>query len=335
MFNDVVGGVPVALAYCTLCGSGILFETQVAGRPEPFVFGSSGFLYRSNKLMYDRGTNSLWNQFLGSPVVGPLTGSGIVLKIRPVVITTWKDWRAAHPETKVLSLETGFARDYSPGRPYGAYFASPDLMFPALVPDGRLQPKDYVFALRTGDDEKAWPLSAFEGGTVINDRLGDIPVVLIGDAATRTVRAYRAGGRTFAAAAGGLREVVAGAETWRSRRRRWSARTGSGFLAFPATSRTGSRGAGSARPRRYSRGPKDEPSPRHGGGEAVPGIGCGGKLLRVTPKLGAARFLGRLPRLRRFRGGRPGATSRTDNDLLSQVIVFGRTLQTDVLRATV
>ena len=207
MFNDVVGGVPVALAYCTLCGSGILFETQVAGRPEPFVFGSSGFLYRSNKLMYDRGTNSLWNQFLGSPVVGPLTGSGIVLKIRPVVITTWKDWRAAHPETKVLSLETGFARDYSPGRPYGAYFASPDLMFPALVPDGRLQPKDYVLALRTGDDEKAWPLSAFEGGTVINDRLGDIPVVLIGDAATRTVRAYRAGGRTFA---GGRRRASRG-----------------------------------------------------------------------------------------------------------------------------
>ena len=91
MFNDVVGGVPVALAYCTLCGSGILFETAVAGRPQPLVFGSSGFLYRSNKLMYDRETHSLWNQFLGRAVVGPLTGSGIELKIRPVVITTWKD----------------------------------------------------------------------------------------------------------------------------------------------------------------------------------------------------------------------------------------------------
>ena len=54
MFNDVIGGVPVALAYCTLCGSGILFETAVVGRAAPFVFGSSGFLYRSNKLMYDR-----------------------------------------------------------------------------------------------------------------------------------------------------------------------------------------------------------------------------------------------------------------------------------------
>ncbi|MGR3292329.1 MAG: DUF3179 domain-containing (seleno)protein, partial [Paracoccaceae bacterium] len=83
MFNEVIGGVPVALAYCTLCGSGILFETHVNGRAQPFVFGSSGFLYRSNKLMFDRETNSLWNQFTGKPVVGPLADSGIVLKQRP------------------------------------------------------------------------------------------------------------------------------------------------------------------------------------------------------------------------------------------------------------
>jgi len=94
MFNDVIGGVPVSLAYCTLCGSGILYETTVAGRDQPFEFGSSGFLYRSNKLMYDRETNSLWNQFTGSPVVGELTNSGIVLKTRPVAITTWEDWFA-------------------------------------------------------------------------------------------------------------------------------------------------------------------------------------------------------------------------------------------------
>ena len=215
MFNDVIGGVPVALAYCTLCGSGILFETAVAGRSEPFVFGSSGFLYRSNKLMYDRGTNSLWNQFLGQPVVGPLTGSGIELTIRPVVITSWKDWRAGHPHTKVLSLDTGYARDYTPGRPYGDYFASPDLMFPALTPDPRLRPKDYVFALRLGEMEKAWPLAAFDGGRVINDTVGETAVVLIGDAATRTVRAYRREGFTFEAAPDGLGEVVAEGRTWR------------------------------------------------------------------------------------------------------------------------
>ncbi|MCZ6455200.1 MAG: DUF3179 domain-containing (seleno)protein, partial [Alphaproteobacteria bacterium] len=130
MFNDVIGGVPVALAYCTLCGSGILYETTVEGREKPFVFGSSGFLYRSNKLMYDHQTNSLWNQFTGTPVVGELTGSGIELRTRPVAITTWRNWLAKHPETKVLSLDTGFIRDYRPGRPYGEYFASPDTMFP-------------------------------------------------------------------------------------------------------------------------------------------------------------------------------------------------------------
>ena len=215
MFNDVVGGVPVALAYCTLCGSGILFETLVEGRSRPFVFGSSGFLYRSNKLMYDRETHSLWNQFLGRPVVGPLTGSGLELEIRPVAITSWKDWRRRHPDTKVLSLDTGYTRDYAPGRPYGAYFDSPDLMFPARVPDTRLKPKDYVFALRFGEHEKAWPLSAFEGGKVINDTVGDLGVVLIGDAATRTVRAYGAGGHDFSAVEAGLEEVEAEGRRWR------------------------------------------------------------------------------------------------------------------------
>ena len=214
MFNDVVGGVPVALAYCTLCGSGILYETHLPPRGEPLIFGSSGFLYRSNKLMYDRQTHSLWNQFTGRPVVGPLTGSGIELRVRPVVITSWKEWRQRHRDTKVLSLNTGHTRDYTPGRPYGQYFNSPDLMFPALVPDTRLNPKDYVFALRAGGHEKAWPLSAFEGGNVINDTVGELDVVLIGNAATRTVRAYTAGGRDFAAVAESLEGVVADGEVW-------------------------------------------------------------------------------------------------------------------------
>jgi hypothetical protein len=214
MFNDVVGGVPVTLAYCTLCGSGILYDTSVPGRAEPFVFGSSGFLYRSNKLMYDQATKSLWNQFTGRPVVGPLTGSGIELKVLPVTIASWRDWLAAHPETKVLSLETGFDRDYTPGQPYGAYFASEELMFPDLVPDHRLAPKAYVFALRADGHQRAWPLDRFRDARVINDRVGDLDVVLIGDAATRTVRAYRSQGRAFAAGADAM-TVVADGEAWR------------------------------------------------------------------------------------------------------------------------
>ena len=199
MFNDVVGGVPVSLAYCTLCGSGILFDTRVRGRRKPFVFGSSGLLYRSNKLMYDTQTNSLWNQFTGMPVVGKLTGSKIELKILPVVITSWQDWLAAHSDTTVLSLDTGFERDYQPGRPYGAYFASPDLMFPVVIRDRRLAPKDRIFVLRDGDNEMAWALALFEGGAVLHDRVGPRDVVLVGNAETETVRAYESGGRTFVA----------------------------------------------------------------------------------------------------------------------------------------
>lgn len=197
MFNDVIGGVPVSLAYCTLCGSGILFETVVEGRDTPLTFGSSGLLYRSNKLMYDHQTQSLWNQFTGRPVVGDLTGSGIELKTRPVTITTWGDWRRSNPETRVLSLNTGYNRNYTPGAPYADYFNSPDLIFPAPVDEADLKPKDYVFALRGSGAEKAWRLSAFEGGAVLNDVAGVVPVTLIGNAATRTVRAYRTDGRVF------------------------------------------------------------------------------------------------------------------------------------------
>jgi len=214
MFNDVIGGVPVSLAYCTLCGSGILFETAVEGRAEAFVFGSSGFLYRSNKLMYDQQTHSLWNQFTGRPVVGTLARSGLELKTRPVVISTWADWKARHPGTTVLAQDTGFERDYTPGKAYSAYFASPDLMFPARLDRDALKPKDLVFALRASPVEKAWSLKDFTGGKVINDTAGILDLVLIGDAATRTVRAYRADGRDFSKGADAELLVDATGKAW-------------------------------------------------------------------------------------------------------------------------
>ncbi|MBT8446940.1 MAG: DUF3179 domain-containing protein [Gammaproteobacteria bacterium] len=214
MVNDVVGGVPVSLAYCTLCGAGILYDTRVTGRATPFVFGSSGLLYRSNKLMYDQQTGTLWNQFTGRPVVGPLTTSGIELNVLPLVTTTWKAWRDAHPDTRVLALETGYRRDYTPGAPYGDYFASDALMFPALTADTRLKPKDEVFGLRVTGAARAWPVSAFAGGRVINDRIGAIPVVLIGDADSRTVRAYRSRGRGFDKAGSDPGTIVSEGQRW-------------------------------------------------------------------------------------------------------------------------
>jgi len=198
MFNDTIGGVPVALAYCTLCGSGILFETQIEGRAEPLVFGSSGFLYRSNKLMFDRQTDSLWNQFTGEPVSGPLVAADITLKILPVAITSWAKWQASNPDTQVLSLSTGFNRNYGSGVVYSDYFSSPDLMFPAIVRDESvLQRKDYVFGIREFASAKAWPITAFADKRVINDAMGNKPLVLIGDAATRSVRAYARGTQVF------------------------------------------------------------------------------------------------------------------------------------------
>ena len=204
MFNEVIGGVPVALAYCTLCGSGILFETKVKGRAKPLIFGSSGFLYRSNKLMFDRATHSLWNQFTGKPVSGKLVNSGIELQQRPVVITTWENWRRDNPDTRVLSLQTGHRRDYGSGVVYRDYFASNQLMFPTNVDQRQHRQKDYVFGIREFGGAKAWPLKAFRKRKVINDAMQGRALVLIGDDKSRTVRAYERGSLTFRAAESGL-----------------------------------------------------------------------------------------------------------------------------------
>ena len=202
MMNDTVGGRPVALAYCTLCGAGILYDTDVTHPrlSEPLIFSSTGMLYRSNKLMYDRQTDTVWDHFAGKPVMGSLRGSGIKLEVLPMVTARWADWRAANPETTVVALETGFRRDYGSGVVYADYFASEDLMFPALVDEAALKRKQRVFGLRLPGGAKAWPLEAFEGGRVINDRAGLTEVVLVGGAEGRSVRAYRRDGQTFESA---------------------------------------------------------------------------------------------------------------------------------------
>ncbi len=129
MFVDRVGGVDVCGVYCTLCGTVILYETRVGGVSHEM--GTSGFLYRSNKLMYDRATQSLWNTMWGTPVVGPLAEAepAVVLPRRAVVTTTWGEWKRRHPGTTVLSLETGYERNYGEGVAYGDYFATDELMF--------------------------------------------------------------------------------------------------------------------------------------------------------------------------------------------------------------
>jgi hypothetical protein len=212
MLNDSIGGVPISLAYCTLCGSGILYKTLINTNEEPLIFGSSGFLYRSNKLMYDQKTNSLWNQFTGKPVVGSLVDKDIELEVLPLVTTTWGEWLSKHPTTKVMSAETGFKRDYTPGAAYGAYFFSDELMFPASVHNETLQKKEKVFGLRISGANKAWPLSLFKKPAIVNDHIGIIPIVLIGNEKTETVRAYRSQGITFQLLENG--QLIANDQNW-------------------------------------------------------------------------------------------------------------------------
>ena len=145
MFVDNVGGTPVAGVYCTLCGSMILYKTEVNGVNHEI--GTSGFLYRSNKLMYDKKTQSLWNTLWGRPVIGKLADEDIELERMSIVTTTWGEWKKRHPGTKILSLNTGHARDYSEGAAYREYFATDELMFTVPKLDRRLKNKDEVLGL--------------------------------------------------------------------------------------------------------------------------------------------------------------------------------------------
>lgn len=223
MTNDVVGGQPFALAYCTLCGSGILYDTRRGDGQDPYIFGSSGLLYRSNKLMYDADTNSLWNQFTGIPVVGELVGEDIELPILPVTLTTWGEWNSQHPRTTVLSLDTGHERPYekpgTPGAAYYDYFSSPSLMFPGGpgADNLRLRPKDRVFvAILDSGEAKAYPLDTLEGlgaTAVLNDAVSEVPIVVVTDAGGG-VQAFLRENRTFELAEGGSLTDTQGGE-WR------------------------------------------------------------------------------------------------------------------------
>jgi hypothetical protein len=95
--NDEFAG-PLAVTYCVLCGSGVVFERRVTG--EPTTFGVSGRLWRSDLVMYDGLTDSLWSQLAATAIRGPRTGDRLTLV--PSSLTTWGKWRSAHPETRVL-----------------------------------------------------------------------------------------------------------------------------------------------------------------------------------------------------------------------------------------
>jgi hypothetical protein len=197
MVKDRVGGVELNGVYCTLCGTMIVYRPQAGGRHHEL--GTSGFLYRSNKLMYDHATKSLWSTLAGEPVVGPLVGTGLVLESLPVVTTTWGEWRRRHPDTKVLALETGHTRDYAEGAAYRDYFATDELMFNVPQLDRRLDNKDEVLALRfggPGDPPTALDLRMLKRRPVYQDRLGSRDYVVVTDR-TGANRVYASEGRRF------------------------------------------------------------------------------------------------------------------------------------------
>lgn len=145
MALDRLGNTELTIVYCTLCGTVIPYKSVVGGVHR--TFGTSGLLYRSNKLMFDRESMSLWSTLDGRPVIGPLAGRPLTLDALPIVTTTWGEWRAAHPATTVLSLETGHDRNYAEGAAYREYFDNDRLMFRVPRVDTRLKNKDDVLGV--------------------------------------------------------------------------------------------------------------------------------------------------------------------------------------------
>ena len=145
MALDEIGDVELTIIYCTLCGTVLPYESEVGGQLRRF--GTSGLLYRSNKLFFDEETMSLWSTLEGRPVIGDLVGEGLELRLRSSVTTTWGEWRRRHPDTTVLSIDTGFSRNYGEGVAYRDYFATDRLMFQVPSTDDRLNNKDEVLVM--------------------------------------------------------------------------------------------------------------------------------------------------------------------------------------------
>jgi hypothetical protein len=163
--NDTVGDVPVIVTFCPLCNSAITFDRRLEG--EVYEFGTSGLLRKSDLVMYDRTTESLWQQFTGEAIVGDMVGQR--LTFLPSSIVSFADFREAYPEGRVLSRDTGYSRSY--GRnPYAGYDTigeSPFLFDGDL--DGRLPAMERVVSVELGEVDVAYPLSILSEAGVIHD----------------------------------------------------------------------------------------------------------------------------------------------------------------------
>jgi len=160
-------------------------------------------LYRSNKVMYDRLTQTLWSQLRGEPILGELVGSGIKLEYFPVALTTWGEWLAEYPDTKVQSRETGYypARSYeredNPRSIYFAYREDPETMFPIWNRDESLSPKQLVLGVVAKGGYKAYSIDALRQDRIVNDSVDGVDLVVVGSSLSADALAFRSEGRQF------------------------------------------------------------------------------------------------------------------------------------------
>jgi len=164
--NDKISGQAVAVTFCPLCGTGIVYSGDINGKPHQF--GVSGLLYNSDVLLYDKQTQTLWSQILSKGVSGKLLNS--TLEIIPSSHTSWQVWRKKHPKTQVLSTDTGFKRDYSRS-PYAGYTKNSSTYFPVAFKSKRYHPKERVVGVTLNGKSKAYPFAELAkiGGFVLKD----------------------------------------------------------------------------------------------------------------------------------------------------------------------
>ena len=172
--NDVVSDMPVAVTFCPLCNTAIAFDRRLHGRT--LDFGTTGNLRNSDLVMWDRQTESWWQQITGEAIVGQLTGRK--LEMLPATILSWQAFKQQFPQGRVLSRETGHRRSYG-SNPYAGYDKAdePPFLFEGKL-DGRLSPKERVVTVSLAGDDVAYPFPLLAKERVIADSVGGQPVVV-------------------------------------------------------------------------------------------------------------------------------------------------------------
>jgi hypothetical protein len=152
--NETVGGKPISITYCPLTGSTLVFSGVLPDGTET-TFGTSGQLYNSNLVMYDRATDSFWPQLFGTAVRGAQKGQRLV-ELPGAITTTFGRWKAKHPDGVVLSTDTGHARSYGTS-PYGSYDTQEGTIFPVNFKDDRYPQKKVVVGVKVNGSPLAMP----------------------------------------------------------------------------------------------------------------------------------------------------------------------------------